>query len=260
MTIAPLTLNKANVPPALSESSADDVGGIVGVLGGMGPLATLDFQRKIFDATPARCDQEHVPLLVSSIPQIPDRTAAFRGSGASPLPALVATGRRLIAAGAAILVMPCHTAHLWFEELQATLDIPMLHIADAALAELSTQAKLTRVGILGTEATLNSELYTKRAHSQLSITWVVPTPCEVKELVMPGIYSVKSGALQTGAPLLRAAGLSLVERGAEAILLACTELPLVINERDVGVAVFDATDALARATVAWSRMRSQLTK
>ncbi|MCR5863686.1 aspartate/glutamate racemase family protein [Aquincola sp. J276] len=109
--------------------------GVVGVLGGMGPLATIDFMRKMIEATPATTDQEHVPVVVSSIPQVADRTAAFRGEGDSPLAAMVASGRRLVDAGAGLVVMPCNTAHLWWEALAPALGLPMLHLVDAALAE-----------------------------------------------------------------------------------------------------------------------------
>src|SRR5690606_23936695 len=87
--------------------------GLIGVLGGMGPLATVDFMQKLVAATPASRDQEHVPALISAIPQIPDRTRAFQGHGASPLPAMLACARRLEAAGAGVIVMPCNTAHIW---------------------------------------------------------------------------------------------------------------------------------------------------
>ncbi|HZF84509.1 MAG TPA: amino acid racemase, partial [Burkholderiaceae bacterium] len=146
------------LPSAFGEAHAP-----VGVLGGMGPLATVDFMHKLLDATPARCDQDHLPLLVSSIPQVPDRTAAYRGEGASPLPALIASGRRLVDGGAALVVMPCNTAHLWFEPLQAALGVPMLHLVDAALAEAAEAVGGAPLGLLATEATLASGLYTARA-------------------------------------------------------------------------------------------------
>src|SRR3989442_4508296 len=91
--------------------------GVVGVLGGMGPLATIDFMRKMLQATPAAIDQEHVPVVVSSIPQAPDRTDAFPGEGVSPLAAMVASGKRLALAGAELAVMPCNAPHHGVNEL-----------------------------------------------------------------------------------------------------------------------------------------------
>ena len=234
--------------------------GLVGVLGGMGPLATLDFLHKVLAATPARRDQDHVPMIVSSIPQVPDRTAAFRGEGESPLPALRACGERLAAAGVGLVVLPCNTAHLWFDALQSALGLPMLHLADAALAELARRAPGARVGLLATDATLASGLYLNRRHAHPSghqpdhqPHWVLPTAPEMVDWVMPGIAAVKAGSPELGRELLLKAAHALQRRGADALLLGCTELPLVLDEAALGLPVIDATDALARAVVAWSQ-------
>ncbi|WPB59339.1 aspartate/glutamate racemase family protein [Xylophilus sp. GOD-11R] len=225
--------------------------GVVGVLGGMGPLATVDFLRKVIVATPAQVDQDHVPVLASSIPQVPDRTAAFRGVGESPLPALVASGQRLVRAGAGLIVIPCNTAHLWFEPLADTLRLPMLHLVDAALAEARALAGTrARIGLLGTEATLASGLYTGRGRPGLR--WLLPTDTEMARLVTPGIWAVKAGDTAAATALLRQAAQALADRGAETIVLGCTEIPLVLDMALSPVPVIDATAALARRSVAWS--------
>lgn len=240
---------------AVLSSSTLDPRGVeappIGILGGMGPLATLDFMHKVLAATPARCDQDHLPLLVCSIPQIPDRTAAFLGEGVSPLPALVASGRRLAEAGARLLVMPCNTAHLWFEPLQAALGLPMLHLVDAALAEAARQTPTEgAIGLLATRATLESGLYVRRAGA--STRWQLPTPDELTRWVMPGIQAVKAGDLAQGAACLGQAARALADRGARTLVLGCTEIPLVLDADRAGLPVIDATAALARATVAWA--------
>ena len=234
-------------------SDLGDAHAPVGVLGGMGPLATVDFMHKLLAATPARRDQDHLPLLVSSIPQVPDRTAAYRGEGASPLPALIASGRRLVDGGAALVVMPCNTAHLWFEPLQAALGVPMLHLVDAALAEAAEVVGTAPLGLLATEATLASGLYTERAPQ---IDWRLPTAAEVGMCITPGIAAIKAGDLALGRARLSAAACALVERGARALVLGCTEIPLVLDAASVPVPVIDATAALARRTVAWSAARA----
>ena len=225
--------------------------GILGVLGGMGPLATLDFLRKLLDAPPARADQEHLPVVTASIPQIPDRTAAFRGLGESPLPALIAIGERLKRAGAGLVVMPCNTAHLWFEPLQQALDLPMLHLVDAALDETVALVRPgARVGLLGTAATVESRLYTDRRDDGLA--WLLPTADEMDTLVMPGIEAMKAGDMAAATALLQRAAGALAGRGAEALLLGCTEIPLVLDNANAPVPVVDATAALARRCVAWA--------
>jgi aspartate racemase len=227
---------------------------VVGVLGGMGPLATVDFMRKVVQATPAERDQEHVPMVVSCLPQIPDRAAAFRGTGASPLPAMLDSGRRLLAAGAGILVMPCNTAHLWFEPVQQALGVPMLHLVDAALADAEAAARCgAGIALLATDATLASGLYLARRGA--STPWLLPTAVELRDRVMPGIAAVKAGRLDEGRAHLTHAAQALRGRGAGALVLGCTEIPLVLDAEAAGVPIVDATAALAREVVAWSLRR-----
>ncbi|HSW03131.1 aspartate/glutamate racemase family protein [Aquabacterium sp.] len=227
--------------------------GIVGVLGGMGPLATIDFMHKMLRATPAASDQEHVPVVVSSIPQVPDRTAAWRGEGASPLAAMLASGQRLAEAGAGLVVMPCNTAHLWFDELHAALGLPMLHLVDVALAEaLALAGQGARIGLLATDATLASALYQQRELAHADFQWLLPTVQERADLVMPGIAAVKAGDLARGATLLNQAAEALAQRGAQALVLGCTEIPLVLGPVSSPLPMVDATAALARRAVAWS--------
>ncbi|MGM9482174.1 aspartate/glutamate racemase family protein [Roseateles sp. NT4] len=225
---------------------------VVGVLGGMGPLATIDFMRKVLDATPAARDQDHVPMIVSCLPQIPDRTAAFRGMGDSPLDAIVDCGRRLESAGADLIVMPCNTAHLWFDAVQARLQRPMLHLVDAALREAQRLAgPQARLGLLATDATIASGLYINRhLPGATAPTWLLPTAGEMLEQVMPGIDAVKAGRLEAGQALLTEAAQALSRRGADVLVLACTEIPLVLDAAACGRPVADATAALAREVVA----------
>ncbi len=233
--------------------------GLLGVLGGMGPLATVDFMHKVLAATPVARDQDHVPMVVSCIPQVPDRTAAFRGEGESPLDAMITCGRRLLSAGAGMVLIPCNTAHLWYDEIQAALGVPMLHLVDAALGDVLQHTDGSRhVGLLATDATLASGLYVNRTPlAGRTIRWLLPTARAMSECVMPGIEAVKAGQVGLGSTLLSAAAQALVRRGAGAIVLGCTEIPLALDASRAGCPVVDATDALARRAVEWSmRARS----
>lgn len=226
--------------------------GVVGILGGMGPLATIDFMHKMLQATPAASDQEHVPVVVSSIPQVPDRNAAWRGEGDSPLAAMLASGRRLAEAGAGLVVMPCNTAHLWFDALQPGLALPMLHLVDAALAEVQAAVGPgARIGLLATDATLEAGLYTRRP-TAAGFDWLLPEVAERAAWLMPGIAAVKAGDLVQGTALLQRAAQALADRGAQLLLLGCTEIPLVLQPTTAPRPVVDATAALARRAVAWS--------
>lgn len=245
-------------PTSPSGASADEGGGtapgLVGVLGGMGPAATLDFLRKLVACTPATSDQDHVPVLVSSIPQVPDRTAAFRGEGASPLAAMVASGQRLARGGAGLLVMPCNTAHLWFDALQAAIGLPMLHLVDAALEDaVSRVGPGAPLGLLCTDASMAAGLYLNRVPlGSGPLHWLLPTAGEMLDGVMPGIAAVKAGALDAARERLEPVARALVRRGARALVLGCTELPLALSAAVAGVPLVDASEALARRAVAWS--------
>jgi aspartate racemase len=217
----------------------------IGVLGGMGPLATADFLAKLARATPAVCDQDHFAVTVDSTPQIPDRVAALDGRGADPLPALLAAARRLVDAGCDLIAMPCNTAHFWHARLAAALPVPLLHIAEAVDAELG--AAMT-IGLIGTSATMAGGLYQHRDARMR--TWLTPGADEVARRVVPGIAAVKAGDLHAGGPLLRGTARNLAARGADAVVLACTEIPLVVGAGDIPVPVVDATFALARHTIA----------
>jgi aspartate racemase len=242
--------------------------GLIGVLGGMGPLATVDFMQKLIAATAlangAHRDQDHVPVVVSSIPQIPDRVAAFRGEGISPLAAMVSSGQRLINAGAGLIVVPCNTAHLWFAELEAALQAPMLHLVDAALEDAASGMQAgANLGLLCTDATLASGLYQTRAaqsEKYAAVHWTLPTASEMLTLVVPGIQAVKLGQLDQARDLLSEAAKALVRRGAGSLVLGCTEIPLVLNSasNQFQVPVVDATASLARRAVTWSLAQRQL--
>lgn len=220
----------------------------IGVLGGMGPLATADFMAKLVYATPVKHDQDHYPVSVDSTPQIPDRVAALEGRGCDPLAALLAAARRLQASGCDLIAMPCNTAHLWHARLAARISLPLMHIVEAVDAELGAVRK---VGLLGTTSTLEHGLYQR--HPGADRHWVLPDAGEMRDLVMPGIAAVKAGDMVAAARLLRSAARKLASSGAEAIVLACTEIPLVLSADDMPVRMVDATFALARHTITAAR-------
>ncbi|PAS96339.1 MAG: aspartate racemase [Candidatus Dactylopiibacterium carminicum] len=223
---------------------------LIGVLGGMEPLATVDFLHKIVEETPAATDQEHVPVVCWNVPQIPDRQHALAGRGPSPLPAMLQGIVRLAAAGATRIVVPCNTAHCWFDELQAASPVPLIHIVDASLAALLVGEDDERVGLIASRGTLESGLYQRRLDSA-GIPWLANSDAEIEELFVPGCYAVKRNALHEGALLLARAAERLVERGANRLILACTEVPLALRRIDsplLGISI-DTNQALAGACV-----------
>lgn len=229
-------------PPALP---------LIGVLGGMGPLATADFLRKLVELTPARTDQEHLPVLVRSVPQIPDRSASILGRGPSPLAALRGHLRRLEAEGATILAMPCNTAHHWYDDLAAGCHGRFLHIVDAAAAALARRGiRSGPVGLLATAGTLQAGIYGRRLQ-QHGYAAIVPETTQQAALVGTGIALVKAGRGHAARPLFAAAATVLAARGARAVILGCTEIPVAMaGEADyLGLPLIDSTAALAAACV-----------
>jgi len=109
---------------------------LAGIVGGMGPLATIELMRLVMEETPATCDQEHIPLLVYSNPQVPDRTKAVLGEGQSPVQALIESSRLLEKAGVTFLVFPCNTAHYFLPEVQSAVSVPIINMIEETAAEV----------------------------------------------------------------------------------------------------------------------------
>lgn len=229
---------------------------MIGVLGGMGPMATVDFVTKIINQTPARSDQEHLPLLIHSIPQIPDRSACLMEHKTSPLPALLKGAETLIDAGVGCIAIPCNTAHYWYDDIAKASDVPVLHIADACADELETQ-NVRSVGLLATDGTLKADFYTRKLASR-NIRLQLPDEV-LQQQVMDGIYRVKSGDIDGGGKVLECCLNTMLDRGVERVILGCTEIPLALDHIQAEKRAFglDATLALAATCVAWHASQQQ---
>ncbi len=229
---------------------------VLGVLGGMGPLASAHFMVRLTELTPAGRDQDHIPTILWSDPRVPDRTAARLGHGADPLPALLRGIGGLQAAGCGAIAIPCNTAHGWHAPMQAATPLPILHIVEAAAAELGRLgvAPGTPIGVMGTEATLAMRLYQDRLAALGFEACLVPDDAAMARLVSPAIALVKANRVaEAHAPLAEAAR-ALVARGARAVVLGCTEIPLGIAAGPpLPFPVADTIDALARAAIGWAR-------
>jgi aspartate racemase len=229
---------------------------VLGVLGGMGPLASAQFMLRLTLLTPAERDQDHIPTVLWSDPRVPDRGAARFGAGPDPLPALVRGIRGLEAAGCGAIAIPCNTAHGWIDEMRAATSLPILHIIDAAAEDLRRQRVAPGpVGIMGTAATLAMRLYQDRLKA-LGWPCMEPTVDEMVRLVTPAIASVKANRVAEAYAPLAEAVMLLRDRGAQAVVLGCTEIPLGIQAgpwQTLGVPVADTIDALARAAIVWAR-------
>ncbi|MFN7085393.1 MAG: aspartate/glutamate racemase family protein [Burkholderiales bacterium] len=228
---------------------------LLGVLGGMGPLATVDFLGKLIAETPARCDAEHIPVVVYSVPQIPDRPRAILENGKSPLPAMLEGIRTLKQAGATCVAIPCNTAHYWYDELVREGGLPIPHIADAACSRLVTSGiSAATVGLIATKGTIAAGFFQERLAAR-GYRCLTNTAQDLDTLVLPAIECVKRNDLDEAHRLATNAAQRLQREGAQAIILACTEIPLAIERQPAAIAApcIDATRALAQACVAWWR-------
>jgi aspartate racemase len=231
---------------------------MLGILGGMGPLATVDFFNKVISLTPATQDQEHIPIIVRSLPQIPSRTDAITGHGLSPQTQLIDGARQLVLSGAQVIAMPCNTAHAWWAPICAGVPGTLvLHIVEAALQALAIHAPhATRIGLLATDGTHKAGVYTKHASANArhaALTWLMPREEAQQRWVMRGIQAVKANQLELGEALLTQAVHQLRDEGAHAVVAACTEVPIALKmglrDEPFDVPVIDASLALAQLAV-----------
>jgi aspartate racemase len=221
----------------------------VGVLGGLGPAATVHFMHRVVGLTDAHRDQDHVDLIVWQHGSIPDRSAFLLGHGESPEAVLVADAVALERAGARFIAIPCNTAVVWVEQMRAAVSIEVLDtVAETVDAARRAVPGLQRLGVLATDGTLLAGTYAA-ATAAAGVELVTPTP-EVQREVMSIIYD----GVKAGEPVPRERFDAVVDhlrdRGAEAVALGCTELS-VLHE-DLGVAdatIIDSIDALARRVV-----------
>jgi aspartate racemase len=225
---------------------------VIGILGGMGPEATLDLFGKIIANTPAVTDQDHLRVVIDSNPQVPDRTAAILLGGESPVPLMAAGAEALQRAGADYVVIPCVSAHFFLEELRRRVSLPVISMFDVTAEHIRREhPHIKVVGLLGTTGTVAGGHFQARL-AQDRIETVTPGPDD-QGRVMAAIYDIKGlRAARSRAEIandLRAVAGRLAAAGAQGIVLGCTEIPLVLKAGDLDVPVFDTLTLLARAAI-----------
>lgn len=226
---------------------------VVGVLGGMGPAATVDFMQRVLAATGAARDADHLRMIVDCNPLVPDRNAAVAGTGPSPGPVLASMAQGLERAGAQLLAMPCNTAHAFLADVRAATALPIVDIVEETVRALGAMPRPPRaVGLLATTGTVDAGLY-QRALEHAGIRPVVPTG-EARGAFMAVLARIKGGDVGVGSrAAMRDVALALVAAGADAIVAACTEVPLVLDSHDLDVPLLNSTDCLVAATVRTAR-------
>lgn len=220
---------------------------LLGVIGGLGPIATAYFMELVVKMTEADCDQQHMDMIVYNCPSIPDRTSFIVGrSKESPLPRMIEIGCALAAQGAEAIAIPCITAHSFHEALSAEIPVPIINIVEETAVHLQ-QNGIKRVGVMATDGTVQSRLFQKYLDA-CGIQTVLPD-VPGQQAVMDLIYHNVKANCAVDIEKFYAVGSRLKEQGAEAVVLGCTELSLIKRDYPIGKGYIDAMEVLARASI-----------
>lgn len=204
----------------------------VGILGGMGPMATVDLFSKIVESTPAKTDQEHLKVIVYNNPQIPSRVNAIINNGKNPEEELVKSAIFLENSGADIIVMPCNTAHYWYDKIQSAIKIPLVNMIENTAIRLRKKYgsdNSTGIMLFATEATVKTGIYQKQFDLQ-NLKMLTPTADEQK-VISAAIDQVKAGYIQNNPYLAAIEDImkKYYKNGVKSFVAGCTEIPLLFS-------------------------------
>jgi len=222
---------------------------IIGILGGLGPEATVDLFYKIVKLTPAEKDQDHFRIIIDNNPKIPDRTDAIISNGKNPLSELVATAQNLEKAGADFIIIPCNTAHYFISNIKENINIPILNmIEETAIYVKTIFPSFKKVCLFATKGTYKTKLY-ETFFNPRNIEILVPELSD-QDKIMKVIYQVKSGIMpeKTKREMIDISE-EYSKKGSQAIIAGCTEIPLALKDEDVDVPVIDPTYILAKRAI-----------
>ena len=217
---------------------------IIGILGGVGPWATVDMFKKFLEAVPAKCDQDYPRLLIYCNSKISDRNKAIMEGGCDPVPALQDTARALERAGARFIVIASNGTHYYYSAIQDAVEIPVLNMIEETVNFIESQhSELSKIGLVAATCTVSERIYEnyfKRAAQEL----LIPRH-ELQENVMEAIYEVKVGQLRKPKETLKTVATDLIRNGAEAIICGCTEVSVGLQHSDLNVPIIDPIEVIA---------------
>lgn len=220
---------------------------VLGVLGGLGPMATAYYLELVVTMTDAATDQEHPKIIIMNVPSIPDRTAYILGnSSESPLEPMVALGKQMKALGVEVIATPCITAHYFHTSLQEQIGLPLIHGIEC-VARTLREAGVQKVGLMATDGTVQSGIFQQQVED-LGMELVLPDPSGQAK-VMSLIYEQVKAGKQPDLALFEDVCRQLRSRGAQAVVLGCTELSLLKKQYPLGDGIIDALEVLAKESV-----------
>ena len=214
----------------------------IGIIGGMGPMATVEFLKTLTDATDANTDQEHVNYILYNIPEIPSRMDAFFHGGKTPVGDINKGIEFLSIKGIQKIAIPCNTAHIWFKEFEGQgklLNMINLTVENIAMSGFK------KVGMLATTATLESGLYINDLRKQ-NIEVLIP---DHEDTVMSAVELVKNGNIKAARETILPVINEFKSKGCDSILMACTEMPVILNEEDTPLQLINSDRILAEAII-----------
>ena len=221
----------------------------LGVIGGMGPLATAYFFNKVVELTNADCDQEHIPAVIINDVLVPDRTQyILDNSKPCPLPYLIADIKKLEACGADCIAIPCNTTHFFYDEMQKSTPLPIINILDATLSAVCADGKKHRTALLATTGSIKSGIYSKAAERYTTDIYIPEK--DICDTVTNMIYDYVKMGKKCNADIFYNVIDKVLEKGCDSVILGCTELSVIYGQTGIRKdCIFDSTELLAKACV-----------
>ncbi len=230
---------------------------VIGIMGGMGPEAGADLFLRITAATHAKCDEDHLHIILDSNPKMPSRQDAILHGGESPVPAMIATAQNLVRAGADVIIIGANTAHYFYDDVASAVPVPFLHIIEEAVRETVRQVPdIKKVGVMATTAAMQAKVYEK-SFDKFGIE-VLPVPEDVQERMQKAIFDHDYGFKYNGrtdkcVSEACAVAQELISLGAQALIMGCTEIPLILGDAVFSVPAIDPNEVIAEAAVRFAK-------
>ncbi|MBG0763462.1 MAG: aspartate/glutamate racemase family protein [Tissierellales bacterium] len=217
----------------------------VGIIGGMGPEATLNFFKKVIEFTDAKSDQEHVSMVIDNNTKIQDRSLFILNGGPNPKEELIGTAKKLQNYGAEIIAMPCNTAHFFYEDIKSSIDIPIINMIEETANHILKEKKNKKIILLSTEGTYKSKIYEK-VFEKKNLDLIIPSKNHRKQ-IMELIYKVKKNEKINYSKVNEI--LKQIKVSDEIFLLGCTELPIIFQNQKISEEYIDTVEILAKEVI-----------
>lgn len=226
---------------------------VVGILGGMGPEATIDIFTDIVKHTKIENDNDHLRIIIDNNPKLPSRQDAILQGTENPGPAMASTAQNIEKAGADFIIIGANTAHYFYPYVKDAVNIPVLHIiGETVLATIDTVNGIKKVGVLATKGAMKTGMF-QEAFKEVGIT-VTDVPEHILTLVHSAVFAFRSEGLnESNLAMMKKAVSFLIENGAEAIVMGCTEIPLILKDQETDVPFINPNDVIAEVAVKYAK-------